>query len=88
MGPFHIRRNFPIDDSLNNKRFHERKFILDKPENPFQNYELAKKILEEEKKFLCLKNTLIQPLEVQKPETGQKTGPRTTRKILCANEPV
>ena len=59
-----------------------------KPENPFQNYELAKKILEKEKKFLCLKNTLIQPLEVQKPETGQKTGPRTTRKILCANEPV
>ena len=46
------------------------------------------KILEEEKKFLCLKNTLIQPLEVQKPETGQKTGPRTTGKILCANEPV
>ena len=62
--------------------------LRNKPENPFQNYELAKKILEEEKKFLCLKNTLIQPLEVQKPETGQKTGPRTTRKILCANEPV
>ena len=31
---------------------------------------------------------LIQPSEVQKPETGQKTGPRTTVKILCANEPV
>ena len=26
--------------------------------------------------------------EVQKPETGQKTGPRTTGKKLCANEPV
>ena len=62
--------------------------VSSKPENPFQNYELAKKILEKEKKFLCLKNTLIQPLEVQKPETGQKTGPRTTGKILCANEPV
>ena len=65
-----------------------RVYFSNKPENPFQNYELAKKILEEEKKFLCLKNTLIQPLEVQKPETGQKTGPRTTGKILCANEPV
>ena len=63
-------------------------FQKNKPENPFQNYELAKKILEKEKKILCLKNTLIQPLEVQKPETGQKTGPWTTGKILCANEPV
>ena len=25
---------------------------------------------------------------IQKPETGRKTGPRTTGKILCANEPV
>ena len=72
----------PLDE------FNSEKINKNKPENPFQNYELAKKILEEEKKFLCLKNTLIQPLEVQKPETGQKTGPRTTGKILCANEPV
>ena len=66
----------------------EIKLKENKPENPFQNYELAKKILEEEKKFLCLKDTLIKPFEVQKPETGQKTGPWNTGKILCANEPV
>ena len=28
---------------------------------------------------------LIQPSEVQKPETGQKTGPRTNRKFLWMN---
>ena len=31
--------------------------------------------LEVQKKFFCIKNIVIQPLEVQKPETGQKTGP-------------
>ena len=40
------------------------------------------------KNYLEVQKYLIQPLEVQKPETGQKTGPRTTGKILCANEPV
>ena len=30
---------------------------------------------------------MIQPSEVQKPETGQKTGP-PTGKNLCANQPV
>ena len=35
-----------------------------------------------------MKNILIQPSEVQKPETRQKTGPWVTGKILCANEPV
>ena len=44
--------------------------------------------LEVQKKFFCIKNILIQLLEVQKPETGQKTGPRTNRKILLANESV
>ena len=29
----------------------------------------------------------MQPLEVQKPETGRKTGPRT-RENLCGNESV
>ena len=60
---------------------------LNKPENPFQNYELAKKLLQDQKKFFSIKNVLIQPLEVQKPETGRKTGPRT-RENLCANESV
>ena len=60
---------------------------MNKPENPFQNYELAKKLLEDQKKFFCKKNILMQPLEVQKPETGRKTGPRTG-KNLCANESV
>ena len=31
--------------------------------------------LEVQKKFFCIKNIFIQQLEVQKPETGQKTGP-------------
>ena len=48
--------------------------ILNKPENPFQNYDLAKNYLEVQNKFFCIKNILIQPLEVQKPETGHKTG--------------
>ena len=33
-----------------------------------------KNYLEVQKKFFCIKNILIQPLEVQKPETVQKTG--------------
>ena len=41
-----------------------------------------------QKIIFFIKSILIQPSEVQKPETGQKTGPRTTMKILCANEPV
>ena len=47
--------------------------IENKPENPFQNYDLQK-ILE------------IQQLIVQKLETGQKTGPRTKRKFLWMNQ--
>ena len=46
-----------------------------------------KNYLEVQKKNFCIKNILIQPLEVQKPETGRKTGPRT-RENLCANESV
>merc|ERR1712001_751467 len=39
------------------------------------------------KEIFLYKNILIQPSEVQKPETGQKTGP-PTGKNLCANQPV
>ena len=56
-----------------------------KPENPFQNYELAKNIRRGKEIFMFKKYIDI---TIQKPETGQKTGPRTTGKILCANEPV
>ena len=55
----------------------ERKY--NKPENPFQNYNLAKKLLEVLNKLFYIKISL----EVQKPETVQKTGPRTTGQILC-----
>ena len=41
-----------------------------------------------QKNIFFIKSILIQPSEVQKPETGQKTGTHTTVKILCANEPV
>ena len=51
-------------------------------------YDLAKKTIRSTKEIFLYKEYLIQPSEVQKPETGQKTGPRTTGKILCANEPV
>ena len=34
------------------------------------------------------KDILIQPSEVQKPGTGQKTGPQTTGKIIRVNEPA
>ena len=52
-----------------------------KPENPFLSYNLAEKLLVKLKKIFLNKNILIQPSEVQNPETGQKTGLRTTRKI-------
>ena len=45
-----------------------------------------KNYLEVQKKFFCIKNILIQPLEVQKPETEQKTGPRTSQKFLWMNQ--
>ena len=41
--------------------------------------------------FACIEIFLKSPahiLELEKSETGQKTGTRTTGKILCANEPV
>ena len=63
--------------------------ILDanKPENPFQNYDSLKTILSTTEIFLY-KDILIQPSEVQKPGTGQKTGPQTTGKIIRVNEPA
>ena len=38
-----------------------------------------------QKKYTYTKIFSIGPLEVQKPETGQKTGPRTNRKFLWMN---
>ena len=37
---------------------------------------------------ICEVVNRIQFGKVQKPQTGQKTGPRTIRKILLPNEPV
>ena len=46
-------------------------FVYNKPENPFQNYELAKKLFEIQLKFFFFKNILTNhKKEVQKPETG------------------
>ena len=39
-----FKANAKIEGSLTNK-----------PENPFQNYDLAKKLLEAQKKFFCIK---------------------------------
>merc|ERR1712218_586580 len=39
-----------------------------------------------EYKFACIVIFSIGPSEVQKPETGQKTGPRTNRKFLWMNQ--
>ena len=52
----------------------ERRNFKNKPENSFQNYDLAKN------EPVC-QNKLIQPSEMQKPETGQKTGPGPTGKF-------
>ena len=45
-----------------------------------------KKLLEVQKKFFCIKNILIQVSEVQKPETGQKTGPPTGKIYVQINQ--
>ena len=58
-------------------KFLQKRFLnYNKPENPFQNYDLAKKTIRSTKEIFQYKNILIQPSEVQKPETGQKTGSR------------
>ena len=54
---------------------------INKPENSFQNYDLAKNEPECQKKFPYIRIILIQPSEMQKPETGQKTGPGPTGKF-------
>ena len=50
--------------------------------------EILKDELIHHKQLDCIEFFPIILSEIQKPETGQKTGLRTIRKILCANEPV
>ena len=50
--------------------------------------EISKDELIHHKQLDCIEFFPIILSEIQKPETGQKTGLRTIRKILCANEPV
>ena len=59
---------------------------LNKPENPFQNYDLIKNYLEIQKKFFCIKNILIQPSEVQKPD--RKPDPRPGKIYVQINQYV
>ena len=47
-----------------------------------------KNYLEVQKKFFCIKNILIQPLEVQKPETGHKIGTGPPVKYVQMNQYV
>ena len=41
-----------------------------------------------QEKFTYIKKYSMRPSEVQKPETGQKTGTRTNQKFLCINRYV
>ena len=62
--------------------------LFNKPENPFQNYDLAKKLLEVQKKFFCIKIFWYNHQKYKNRKPDRKPDPRPGKIYVQINQYV